>query len=61
MFNPLSSLADFLRALFLFEDLKSFLYLSQEQMISYIAGLAIGLSVLAMLFIERKAEGGGWR
>lgn len=59
--NPLSSLADFLRALFLFEDLKAFLYLSQEQMISYIAGLAIGLSVLAMLFIERKAEGGGWR
>ncbi|MDT7888787.1 MAG: ABC transporter [Desulfurococcales archaeon] len=61
MINPLSSLADFLRALFLFEDLKVFLYLDQGQMISYILGLAVGLSVMAMLFIERRAEGGGWR
>jgi len=59
--NPLTSMADFLRALFLFEDLKAFLYLSREEMISYILGLAVGLSVLAMLFIERRAEGGGWR
>jgi len=61
MLNPLTSIADFLRALFLFEDLKLFIYLPPAQMISYIVGLAVGLSTLAMLFIERRAEGGGWR
>lgn len=59
--NPLSSLADFLRSLFFFEDLRAFLALSPELMISYIAGFSTGLSALAVAFIEKRAEGGGWK
>ncbi len=61
MYNPLSNMADLLMALFFFEDLKSFIHAPPEYMVSYIVGLAAGLSILAMLFIERKAEGGGWK
>lgn len=59
--NPLTHLADFLRSLFFFEDLKAFMALSPELMISYIAGFSAGLSALAAAFIERRAEGGGWK
>jgi len=61
MYNPLSNMADFLRALFFFQDLKIFIHAPPENLISYIVGLAVGLSILAMLFIERRVEGGGWK
>ena len=61
MYNPLSNMADLLRALFFFQDLSIFIHTAPEYMASYIVGLAAGLSILAMLFIERRAEGGGWR
>jgi len=59
--NPISHIADFLRTLFLFEEYRAIAIASPIAMASYILGLAVGLSSLAMYIVEKKVEGGGWR
>lgn len=59
--NPISHLADFLRILYSFEDFKAVVLGHPQATLSYILGLFIGFTVLAMYVIEKKIEGGGWR
>jgi ABC-2 type transport system permease protein len=59
--NPLSHLADLLRIFYSFEEFREIVIVNPEAMASYILGLFIGFTVLAMYVIEKKIEGGGWR
>ncbi|MEM1645657.1 MAG: ABC transporter permease [Ignisphaera sp.] len=59
--NPLSHVADILRILYSFEDFKAIAISHPLAMVSYILGLFVGFTFLAMYVIEKKIEGGGWR
>lgn len=61
LINPLSHVADILRILYSFEDFKMIVLSHPLAMASYILGLFVGFTFLAMYIIEKKIEGGGWR
>ena len=59
--NPVSHLADLLRLFYSFEEFKALAIASPLALASYLVGLAIGFSFLAVYVVEKKLEGGGWR
>ena len=58
--NPISSVSDFLRVLFLPEYVV-YASLPPQGQVAYIVGLAVGFSYLAIYVISHKLEAGGWR
>jgi ABC-2 type transport system permease protein len=58
--NPVTSLSDFLRVLFIPEYVV-YTSLPPQAQIAYIVGLAVGFSYLAIYIVSHKLEAGGWR
>lgn len=58
--NPLSHFADFLR-LIVFPEYDLVVRHGVVASIVYVAGLAAGLSILAIEYYEKRLEAGGWR
>ncbi|WP_236944921.1 ABC transporter permease [Infirmifilum uzonense] len=59
--NPLSHMSDLLRTIFFFEEFKAIAVANPDLMAAYVFGLAVGLSTLAVLVVEKAVEGGGWK
>ena len=59
LFNPLTSIADFIRLLFIPEF--TLYTVSPYALVLYILGFSIGMIVLAMEHYTKKLEAGGWK
>jgi len=59
--NPISHAADLVRAIFFFDEFRGLLIADPVAMALYVVGLAIGLSTVATIIVEKRLEGGGWR
>ncbi|WP_440059070.1 ABC transporter [Thermogladius sp. 4427co] len=60
IFNPVSSISDFLRNLFL-PEYAIYTSLPPEAQVAYIVGLAVGFSYLALYIVSNRLEAGGWK
>jgi len=59
--NPISHIADILRILYSFEEYRSIVIAEPSAMVSYVLGLFVGFTAVAIYVIEKKIEGGSWR
>jgi len=59
--NPISHAADLMRTIFFFDEFRGLLIADPIAMALYVAGLAVGLSTVATIIVEKRLEGGGWR
>jgi len=59
--NPISHAADLMRAIFFFDEFRGLLIADPIAMAIYVVGLAVGLSTVATIIVEKRLEGGGWR